>query len=55
MRRALLNRMPAILMDYGVRPWEFESFTFDELNALLKHQTDRWAALTAAAKQQRRR
>jgi hypothetical protein len=35
-RRALLRSMPAITRFYGIRPWEIEQFTMDELNEYLR-------------------
>lgn len=57
MRRALLRQMPAITRFYGVKPWELDQFTFDELNEYIRQMSeyhDRLEADAARARQRRR-
>lgn len=35
-RRALLKRLPALTAVYGLRPWELEKMTLDELRTYLR-------------------
>ena len=35
MRRVLLKRLPALTVFYGLRPWEVEMLTLDELDEYL--------------------
>lgn len=59
MRRALLRQMPALTRFYGLKPWELERFTFDELNEytrqLAEHQENQAAAARAAENRAQRR
>lgn|GEM_PF-5355437 len=57
MRRALLKRLPAMTRFFGVKPWEIELFTADELNEYLRQwdQYERDAKAQQAKAKQRRR
>jgi len=56
-RRALLKRLPAMTRFFGVKPWEIELFTADELNEYLRQwdQYERDAKAQQAKAKQRRR
>jgi hypothetical protein len=51
--------MPALTRFYGLKPWELEQFTFDELNEytrqLAEHQENQAAAARAAENRAQRR
>ncbi|HET7486834.1 MAG TPA: hypothetical protein VFJ85_02830 [Acidimicrobiales bacterium] len=40
MRRALLRSLPALTHFYGLRPWEVEMLTFDELREYQRQMAD---------------
>lgn len=55
MRRALLKRLPALMRDYHLMPWDIERLTAGELKEILADQNARAKAYTDAQRKNRRR
>lgn len=55
MRLALKERQPALMHEYGLKPWEIGLLTADEIHEIIRHQDERYKAMRDAAAAQRRR
>lgn len=55
MRRALVTELPAFCRFYGVRPWELERFTTDELHEFVTQRRDYETQIARLARQQQQR